>query len=277
MRTTVILVDAGYLYAQGGLALYGTRSRNNLALDAARFLNDLSVEVAHHSSTEVLRTYWYDAATHGIPTDSQLEIGRLPYVKLRLGYLQSTRGGSVRQKGVDALIYRDLMTLATERVISHAFLLAGDDDLREGVIFAQDRGILVTLIGIQGRDGRTNQSHQIQLEVDNRIELRSDALRESLQVAPVDREPSSRPTTSLQPLVETAVSLATNFAERWLTEASSAATHALRMGHPEIPNTLDVELLRHVERGMGRSMRDSAELREAVRRAFWDEITRGES
>lgn len=45
----------------------------------------------------------------------------LPYVKVRLGRL--IRG---EQKGVDALIYRDLMTLARERAITCAYLLSGE-------------------------------------------------------------------------------------------------------------------------------------------------------
>ena len=74
-----------------------------------------------------LRTYWYDGATNAVPTPDHEQIGGLPYVKVRLGRL--IRG---EQKGVDALIYRDLMTLARERAITCAYLLSGDEDLREG-------------------------------------------------------------------------------------------------------------------------------------------------
>ena len=68
----------------------------------------------------------------------------MPNVKLRLGRINAKN----QQKGVDALIYRDLTTLARERAICDAFLLAGDEDLREGVKAAQDMGVRVTLIGI---------------------------------------------------------------------------------------------------------------------------------
>jgi hypothetical protein len=66
----------------------------------------------------MLRAYWYDAAKDAIPTPEQLLIARLPRVMLRLGRLS---GG--KQKGVDSLIVRDLMTLARERAVATAFLL----------------------------------------------------------------------------------------------------------------------------------------------------------
>ena len=77
----------------------------------------------------VLRTYWYDGAKDGIPTTEQQRIAALANVKLRLGRLNTNN----QQKGVDALIYRDLMTLASERAVTDAFLVSGDEDLREGV------------------------------------------------------------------------------------------------------------------------------------------------
>ena len=57
----------------------------------------------------VLRVYWYDAAPNGIPLADHLLIAQLANVKLRLGRLS---GG--KQKGVDSLIVRDLMTLARD-------------------------------------------------------------------------------------------------------------------------------------------------------------------
>ena len=76
-------------------------------------------------------------------------------MKLRLGRLNTNN----QQKGVDALIYRDLMTLASERAVTDAFLISGDEDLREGVKAAQDRGVRVVLVGIETTSG-FNQSRQ---------------------------------------------------------------------------------------------------------------------
>ena len=60
------------------------------------------------------------------------------------------------------------MTLARDRAIAEAFLLAGDEDLREGVKEAQDQGVRVTLIGVSPVPGlrsslRDNQEARHQL------------------------------------------------------------------------------------------------------------------
>ena len=70
-----------------------------------------------------LRLYWYDAAKDGIRTAEQLKIAELPQVKLRLGRLNSQR----QQKGVDALIYRDMITLAQNRAVTQMVLVSGDE------------------------------------------------------------------------------------------------------------------------------------------------------
>lgn len=63
------------------------------------------------------------------------------------------------------------MTLARERAISDAFLLSGDEDLREGVRAAQDMGVRVTLIGIEAQGDKWNQSKQLVNEADEVGEL----------------------------------------------------------------------------------------------------------
>jgi uncharacterized LabA/DUF88 family protein len=92
-----------------------------------------------------------------VPTTDQQIIAALPNVKLRLGRLNSR----MEQKGVDALIYRDLMTLARERAVSDALLVSGDEDLREGVRSAQDMGVRVTLVGIDPSGKDFNQSRDL--------------------------------------------------------------------------------------------------------------------
>ena len=94
----------------------------------------------------------------------------LPNVKLRLGRI-NVQG---QQKGVDALIYRDLMTLSHERAIADAFLLSGDEDLREGVRTAQDQGVRVTVIGIATREESCNQSRELMYEADEVVTLTRD-------------------------------------------------------------------------------------------------------
>jgi uncharacterized LabA/DUF88 family protein len=78
------------------------------------------------------------------PTAQHLDIAYLPGVKLRLGRL--TKG---KQKGVDSRIVRDLIILSEERAVAVAYLVGGDEDLREGVSEAQERGVRVVLVGVE--------------------------------------------------------------------------------------------------------------------------------
>jgi hypothetical protein len=122
---SAIFVDAGYLLAAGGKLTCGTTSRSAFKCDYVGLTAKLAgwVEDHNHGRLNRLRTYWYDGAVNAVPTGDHEQIGGLPYVKVRLGRL--IRG---EQKGVDALIYRDLMTLARERAITCAYLLSGDED-----------------------------------------------------------------------------------------------------------------------------------------------------
>jgi uncharacterized LabA/DUF88 family protein len=60
------------------------------------------------------------------------------------------RGSPPRQKGVDTLLVRDLVVLAEQRAISDVVLIAGDEDIREGVSYVQERGIRVHLVIVDG-------------------------------------------------------------------------------------------------------------------------------
>lgn len=86
------------------------------------YLNQIAEEA---TGLPALRMYWYDAAPFSGPTEDHQKVALLPNIKLRLGRIKSGR-----QKGVDALIYHDLVHLARERAISDAFLVSGDEDLR---------------------------------------------------------------------------------------------------------------------------------------------------
>jgi uncharacterized LabA/DUF88 family protein len=162
-----VFVDAGYLYAEGGKLCCDTPGRRTIRLDAAGCV-ELLVELARaRCDLPVLRTYWYDGARNGVPTPEHQQIAALANVKVRLGGLTTKN----RQKGVDALIYRDLMTLSRERAISDAFVLAGDEDLREGVRSAQDMGVRVTVVGITPAVEDFNQSRELLNEADEVIVL----------------------------------------------------------------------------------------------------------
>ena len=261
-----IFIDAGYLFAAGGqLCGYGP-ARGNIDIDgltASEFFAKLAGESC---GLPLLRTYWYDGAKDGIPTADHQSIAALPNLKLRLGRINARN----QQKGVDALIYRDLTTLARERAISDAFLLAGDEDLREGVKAAQDMGLRVTLIGIKPSTGGGNQSRELQYEADRVIQLDRTQLSGFLfaRQAPL---PNGTGTPD-DPNSSIAVAAA-DYAEQWINRATRAEIDALVAVCPVIPRNLDASLLAHVECKVNRSLREQESLRHTARGAFWDRIT----
>lgn len=258
-----IFIDAGYLFAEGGKLCLGTRSRSKIVIDASGLALMLAERATHETGLGVLRTYWYDGARDGVPSTQQLVVAALPNVKLWLGRVNS-RG---EQKGVDALIYRDLMTLARERAISDAYLLSGDEDLREGVRSAQDLGGRVSLIGISPVGDGFNQSQSLVHEADTVSTLAASDLGAFF----VARKLASGGSTTNQPsdIVQHA---AKAFAADWVSRVDNAELDALRAVRPSIPKPRDVDLITHVEQDLGMVLRGSEDLRRRARSSFWNEI-----
>ena len=161
-----MFVDAGYLFAEGSVLLTGERQhREHLVLDVPKVVSVLGNAAASVCDARLLRIYWYDAAPRGVATPEQEEIADIPGIKLRLGHVN--RQGE--QKGVDGLIITDLVELARNRAITDAVLLAGDEDLRVGVVLAQQFGVRVHLVGICDA-ARSNRSRALMQEADtNRV------------------------------------------------------------------------------------------------------------
>jgi uncharacterized LabA/DUF88 family protein len=144
MDRYAIFADAGYIYAAGGALVLDETRRSAVTLNAHRLLELLRTSAeGEHGAGDFLRMYWYDAAPNALPQSDHLQIGAIPGIKIRLGRL--TMSG---QKGVDALIFRDMLKLASEHAITTAFLFSGDEDLRQAVEEAQDLGVKVVLIGV---------------------------------------------------------------------------------------------------------------------------------
>jgi hypothetical protein len=167
-------VDAGYLFAAGGTALFGSfRSRKGLSLEKPDLLVQTMLNLGHEQVGQplgLLRTYWYDGALDGVPTSALKAISALPRFKIRLGRLS---GGG--QKGVDGLIILDLINLSLNRVIDVAILLSGDEDLRETVLFAQGLGVTVVVAGVPNT-ARSNQSDTLVREADFHLILPTEVL-----------------------------------------------------------------------------------------------------
>ncbi|HVQ58093.1 MAG TPA: NYN domain-containing protein [Solirubrobacterales bacterium] len=261
MDRSAIFIDAGYLLAAGGRLTCGTTSRAAFRCDYAGLATKLEGWVDAHNRGQLscLRTYWYDGAANAVPTADHEQIGGLPYVKVRLGRL--IRG---EQKGVDALIYRDLMTLARERAITCAYLLSGDEDLREGVVAAQDMGVQVVLIGIPASGA--NQSAALIREADEHIVLPIDHWEEHFSRRTVD--PAAGKATPTPAAAQTA---GRAFGITWANNASPEDLVELAGAHPRVPQDLDVALLLEAERTVG-PLHDRQDLKRELRAAFWGEI-----
>jgi hypothetical protein len=266
MDRCALFVDAGYLFAAGGELCCGTRSRQGIRLDAAGLNAELRDLTALRCGLRVLRTYWYDGAREGIPTPSQQEIAALPNVKLRLGRLNHRN----QQKGVDALIYRDLMTLARERAIAEAFLLSGDEDLREGVRAAQDMGVRVTLLGIPPVSQDFNQSKELVHEADEVHVLEQGTLARYLTLVEPELPVVAEAPVSLN--VDVVEALGRELATQWWDRASDAEQEALQAQRPRIPPTLDVELIKRAEDRLRTNLRGRDGAHRALRRGFWSAL-----
>ena len=269
MDRCAVFVDAGYLYAEGG-KLFGAGPKRRYVhvnpLKANKFLVDRATAAC---GLPALRTYWYDGARDRVPTAEHQAVADLPNVKLRLGRLNQKN----LQKGVDALIYHDLATLARERAISEAFLLSGDEDLREGVRAAQEVGVRVTLLGILTLSGERNQSRELAREADDVVTL----TKEQLSGFVSRRLPSDGAAPGNGDPRAATKAVAMEYAERWLERATDEEMSSLKAIRPRLPTPLDGDLLRVVEEELGESLRQQEPLRRLARTAFWERISQGPS
>ncbi len=165
MRVAVF-VDAGYVYAQGSLLISGSEAKKpriKINIEAKAIVSLLTKFArAVSDEKELLRIYWYDGAPATGQSAEQTKFAQVDNVKLRLGQLNSAG----QQKGVDSLIVTDLTELARNKAITDAVLLAGDEDIRIAVQIAQNHGVRVHLLGIDGVSQRGSQSISLQDEAD---------------------------------------------------------------------------------------------------------------
>lgn len=171
MNRCALFVDAGYLLAAGGNLTVGTPKRAEVEVKVGALVHALMELVRQDCSLPLLRAYWYDGRRSTGLTPEQLAVKDIPYLKLRLGRTKS----SGVQKGVDSLIFRDLTTLARERAICTAYLLAGDGDMVEAVAMAQDLGVQVTLVTVIP-EGNSGVSRDLIDEADAEVSLEKDFL-----------------------------------------------------------------------------------------------------
>lgn len=249
-----IFVDAGFLIAGAGAKCFGIHTRPQIEVgyeSLCSALVDLGREL---TGLEHLRTYWYDGATDRVPTATHLAVAKLSGVKLRLGRL--TAQG---QKGVDSLIVRDLITLASRRSINTGILVGGDDDLTEGLREAQDFGVRMIVLGMES--GQTNVSRSLANEADH-VQM--------LEVEFLAPHFSERPDPSTFTYGSDPRDVGAGYASDWLSAATPADVQRLCSEFPWIPRELDRELLAEGRRTVAREL-SSDQLR-LLRDAFKEGI-----
>jgi NYN domain-containing protein len=160
-----LFVDAGYVLADGALAVHGTRHRESVAWDYAGLLQLLSSLAGERTGLPVLRCYWYEAAVEGRRTPEHEALADLPGLKLRLGRMRPGR-----REGVDTEIHRDLSTLARNHAISDAVIVSAEEDLAHVIGDIQDLGVRVTLVNITV-DGDWTIARLLRQECDSIIEI----------------------------------------------------------------------------------------------------------
>nr|WP_283139891.1 NYN domain-containing protein [Rhizohabitans arisaemae] len=171
MDRCALFVDAGYLLADGAMAVHGTRHREAVSWDFPGVLQLLTGLGRERTGLPVLRCYWYEATVEGRRTSEHDALSDIPGLKLRL-----TRIRPGRREGVDAQVHRDLMTLARNNAICDAIVVSGDEDLAQVVCDAQDLGIRVTVVHISA-EGNWAVSRTLRQECDDLIEVDSGHLR----------------------------------------------------------------------------------------------------
>ena len=171
MDRCALFVDAGYVLADGAMAVHGTRHRDSVAWDYTGLLKFLSGLAQDRTGQPVLRCYWYEAAAEGRRTSEHDALADIPGLKLRLGRVRPGR-----REGIETEMHRDLTTLARNGAISDAIVVSGEEELAEVIAEVQDIGIRVTLVHITV-DGNWTVSRPLRQECDDLVEIGGAHLR----------------------------------------------------------------------------------------------------
>jgi uncharacterized LabA/DUF88 family protein len=166
-----LFVDAGYVLADGAMAVHGTRHRESVSWNYPALLQFLSTVARDRSGLPLLRCYWYEATVEGRRSPEHEALADLPGVKLRLGRMRPGR-----REGVESEIHRDLITLARNGAVQDALVVSAEEELAQVIAEVQDLGVRVTLAHISV-DGKWTISRALRQECDDIVELAGAHLR----------------------------------------------------------------------------------------------------
>lgn len=171
MDRCALFVDAGYLLADGAMAVHGTRNRDSVAWDYSGLVQFLNEVARDRTGLPLLRCYWYEAVADDRRAQEQDGIADIPGIKFRAARIRPGR-----REGVESYVQRDLATLARTGVLCDAVLVSGDEDMASVVADVQDMGVRVTVVHISV-EGNWTISRALRRECDDLIEIGAGHLR----------------------------------------------------------------------------------------------------
>ena len=178
MDRCALFVDAGYMLADGAMAVHGTRRRESVTWDYEGLLQLLGNLARDRTGLPLLRCYWYEATVEGRRTSEHDALADMPGIKLRLAKLRPGR-----REGVETEIHRDLTVLARNHAISDAVVVSAEEDLAQVLSDVQDLGLRVTIVHVTV-DGNWTISRSLRQECDDIMELTSGHLRPFVELIP---------------------------------------------------------------------------------------------
>ena len=85
MDRCALFVDAGYVLADGAMAVHGTRRRDSVSWDYPGLLKLLAGLSRDRTGLPLLRCYWYEATVEGRRTGEHDMLADLPGARHLLG------------------------------------------------------------------------------------------------------------------------------------------------------------------------------------------------
>lgn len=193
MDRCALFVDAGYLLADGAMAVHGTRHREAVSWDFPGLLQVLGETARDSTGLPLLRCYWYESTVEARRSAEHDALADLPGLKLRLGRIRPGR-----REGVDTQVYRDVATLAKAGGICDAVLVTGDEDMVPTISEVQDLGVRVVVVHVPV-DSEVGMSRTLRQECDDLVEIGVGRLRPLVRLlagvesVPPDAEPVAMP------------------------------------------------------------------------------------
>jgi len=173
-----LFVDAGYMLADGAMAVHGTRRRESVSWDYETLVQHLGKLARDRTGLPLLRCYWYEATVEGRRTAEHDALADMPGIKVRLAKLRPGR-----REGVATEIHRDLTVLARNRAVSDAVVISADEDLAQVLSDVQALGLRVTIVHVTV-DGNWTIARSLRQECDDIMELTSAHLRPYVELIP---------------------------------------------------------------------------------------------